>query len=447
MNFLVFQLFLLVLLTLSGCPLSEKISNQTSEQTITEFFPVVSFAKQTSQKATLTPLSSCTKGRITFYPEWEKGGCCNYGPRTDPVISGYMFGGSPNWAFYDNSNKCGICYEMVGPLGTLRFRVDNSCPADEYNIPCDGSMIHFDLSANAFPYVASGGIANVTFRMVACDYNGNIKIKTFNGSSIWWFAVVVSEHTLGLKSVFLKDSMKQDYLPMNRSKYNVWSYHVTDNVKLEFPVFLKMYSINNDFVTATIQTPQENIMTVADGNFVIPKDQFFDVEKLYKTSKPENANECCTLWDDYSILYKDGFVGVYNDWSYKSKENVYSTDSPKEGKYCLEMIMESYGGLQIGASFPARADQYGALQFYIRSSFDSESTHFLSIKKNEWKYFKIPFSQLNLTDNKFWGFLAVNKNSSTNSYWFDDITLAKNENAPSAAMCWDEKEIVTISGN
>ncbi|ELP90448.1 hypothetical protein EIN_017170 [Entamoeba invadens IP1] len=439
--------------TLSLCPVNNKIEYFSRLQSLPSFSQNFSYGKQTSQTATLTPLSSCTKGRITYYTSWADGGSCNYGPRTDPIIPGYMFGAAPNAAFFDKSNKCGICYEMVGLSGTLRFRVDNSCPATD--VPCNGSMIHFDLSENAFPYVSTGGVTNVTFRMVACDYKGKIKITAASGTSVWWFSFVVSEHTLGVKSVLLKDSVMTEFITLNRTGYNTWPYKTSNGVKLEFPVTLKIYSINGDYVTATVKTPDEKVVTEADGNFVVPKDQFFDVEKLNKVTKPTNNDECCTLWDDYSVLYKDGVVGTYKDWSYKSTRNLYSTNSPKEGKYCLEITMNAYGGLQLGATFPARVDQYKQLQFYVRGSIDTEKGLYIkalktenepiyvTVKKDVWTFVAVEMTKLNLTNNQFWGLAAINQNSSTNTFSFDAITLVKDPNAPSMAACWDGKEIAS----
>ena len=65
----------------------------------------------------LTPLSECTLGRITGYDEYKSGGSCGFGP---PKI----YGAAPNQAFYNNGEKCGICYELVGPNGVLYFMVD-----------------------------------------------------------------------------------------------------------------------------------------------------------------------------------------------------------------------------------------------------------------------------------------------------------------------------------
>ena len=117
----------------------------------------------------LTPLSECTQGRITYYDEYTDGGSCGFGP---PKI----YGAAPNQAFYNNGEKCGICYELIGPNGILYFMVDSHCPVVGNEAACSGDMFHFDLHKNGFLTIADRelGKLNVTFRMVACNHEGNI---------------------------------------------------------------------------------------------------------------------------------------------------------------------------------------------------------------------------------------------------------------------------------
>lgn len=96
----------------------------------------------------LTPISSCTKGRITRYTGWENSGSCSLGKHTNAIGPKYMYPSSPNQAFFKSHTQCGICYEMVGPLGVLRTRVENFCPAGSADPLCNGDMIHFDLANN-----------------------------------------------------------------------------------------------------------------------------------------------------------------------------------------------------------------------------------------------------------------------------------------------------------
>ena len=41
---------------------------------------------------------------------------------------GYLYGSGANQAFYNSSEKCGVCYEVIGPKGAIRAMPAN-CPA------------------------------------------------------------------------------------------------------------------------------------------------------------------------------------------------------------------------------------------------------------------------------------------------------------------------------
>ena len=124
--------------------------------------------------SSLKPLSECIQGRITHYIEYENGGSCGFGfPK--------IYGATPNEKFYNNGEKCGICYELVAPDGVLYFMVDSYCPVSGNEASCSGDMFYFDLHKNAFDSVvkdSSLGKLNITFRMVACNHEGNIILKT-----------------------------------------------------------------------------------------------------------------------------------------------------------------------------------------------------------------------------------------------------------------------------
>ena len=58
--------------------------------------------------------------------------------------------------------------------------VDSHCPVKGNEASCSGDMFHFDLHRNGFYTIADKGLGrlNVTFRMVACNHEGNIIVKT-----------------------------------------------------------------------------------------------------------------------------------------------------------------------------------------------------------------------------------------------------------------------------
>jgi len=117
-------------------------------------------------------LSQCSNAVATFYDPYDEGGSCGFGvPK--------MYGAAIDDKLYNKGEKCGICYELVGPKGAVKLMVNNFDPEDPIGYE---DWPHFDCHKNTFEQIAdeSWGILNVTWRMVACGYKGNIQINTFS---------------------------------------------------------------------------------------------------------------------------------------------------------------------------------------------------------------------------------------------------------------------------
>ena len=149
----------------------------------------------------LTPLSTCTKGRIDDkYSDWEKGGSCGFEAHRNAIGSTYLYPAAINEAFFNNFAQCGVCYEMVGPNGAIRVRVEDYCSKN--NKLCSGDMHHFNISKNGSSYImGNSDSANITFRMVSCDYSENVKILTGTGINDNYLTFFVLNHNLAVSSV------------------------------------------------------------------------------------------------------------------------------------------------------------------------------------------------------------------------------------------------------
>ena len=127
----------------------------------------------------LTPLSQCTKGRISPYNNWQNGGSCGFGSHSTATGATYIYPVAPNQDLFGNSAQCGVCYEMVGPSGVIKVRVEDYCLKNNTSGYCYGDMFHFNLANNGVSYImGNASLSNITFRMVSCDYTGNIRILT-----------------------------------------------------------------------------------------------------------------------------------------------------------------------------------------------------------------------------------------------------------------------------
>ena len=239
------------------------------------------------------PLSECTKGRITGYDEYEKNGACSFGVPT-------MYGAAPNEAFYDMGNKCGVCYELVGPQTVIKFMVDSHCPVKGNERMCSGDMYHFDLHKNAFKEVfgANAGVANVSFRMVSCGHGKNMIIHTVKEVGEYYFSFVVMYHEIGLRKVYYSYDEKNWTRIDREGNYNRWSIHE----KIQLPLHFILEPIAGENVTtATIQEIKKSHDYDTGVQFKVPN-EFFDVMTLKETEK-KNEEECCKLPDDFTNIY------------------------------------------------------------------------------------------------------------------------------------------------
>ena len=92
------------------------------------FFFIIIFQIFLVNSQNLTPLSICTKGRINnLYNDWEKGGSCGFEEHKNAIGESYLYPAAINEAFFNNFAQCGVCYEMVGPNGAIRVRVEDYC--------------------------------------------------------------------------------------------------------------------------------------------------------------------------------------------------------------------------------------------------------------------------------------------------------------------------------
>ena len=130
-----------------------------------------------------TPLSFCTKGRISNNINYDKGACGLEKLPTNKkyigTLSSNFFPAAINQDLFKSAAQCGICYEMVGPIGAIRVRVEDYCSKDNENGFCKGDIPHFNVANNGTSYImGNADNANITFRMISCDYIGNIRIFT-----------------------------------------------------------------------------------------------------------------------------------------------------------------------------------------------------------------------------------------------------------------------------
>ena len=406
------------------------------------------------------PLSLCTKGRISQLINYDKG-TCGFGQfstnqNSIEGLSPYIFPTAINQDLFKNSAQCGICYEMVGPTGAIRVRVEDYCSKDDEKGLCRGDMPHFNVAGNGTSYImGNADNSNITFRMISCDYTGNIRILTDEKISKNYLSFVVLDHNIGVSFIEMKENNTNVWTNITRSNDNNWVYY--DFQKgISFPLILKIYSINRDYVTVSMNTPEGNKYYEANNNFIITNDNnhFFNIstlEKINTNNNNNNLHKCCERdKSDFTPIYSNGYVnGGYNDYQQRVTV-VYNSNDSLLGKYSMKANFESLGNLIFESSFQIRADQYKGIFFsmkankicsnclYVRAYDINDKNQIISFDKvNEWKNYSISFDDLGIKNNEFNG-IVFSYNKNTDEIFeinIDIIELIPNPNAPDAGIC------------
>ena len=376
----------------------------------------------------LTPLSECIQGRITGYDEYQDGGSCGFGP---PKI----YGAAPNEAFYNNGEKCGICYELIGPDGVLYFMVDSYCPVLGNEKACSGDMLHFDLHRNGFSTIEKQdlGIVNVTFRMVACNHKGNIIVKTKKEVSQYYYEFVVMNHVIGLKKVYYSYD-KKNWIGLERQgDYNHWRIGKIDNT----PFYFQFESISGEKIMTKIDEIKAAYSHDTGVQFKVPKDMYFNVDKLTQISNTKKE-ECCKLNDAFTNIYNEG--KYFGEWQYDTncKINIENNSGCKEdSNKCIRVEFANWSYFQIRNRILIESKRYQAIEFYIKSEKECKNClkiqlekqqYLLSTKKaNVWEKIVVKFSDFGFKGDKVKVFLFQGTITDNQIFYFDDIKLVKSD--------------------
>ncbi|WP_435586778.1 expansin EXLX1 family cellulose-binding protein [Micromonospora aurantiaca (nom. illeg.)] len=149
-------------------------------------------------------------GKATFYDSEGAGGNCSR--PAAPADRMYVALGPSEYA---SGASCGGFLDVTGPRGTVRALVMDQCP--------ECAPGHLDLSAEAFARIAdpAQGVVKVSYRAVVNPrLPGPLTFRMKEGSSQWWFAVLVGDHGNPLRSVEVRQN--GSWRAAQRQDYNYW---------------------------------------------------------------------------------------------------------------------------------------------------------------------------------------------------------------------------------
>ena len=414
------------------------------------FIIFTNFAQINLEK--LTPFSECIKGRILSYTGWEKGGSCSLGSHTNATGPYYIYPAAPNQDLFNNSAQCGVCYEIVGPYGAIRVRVEDYCPKNDELGLCNGDMYHFNVANNGSAYlIGNSDLSNVTFRMVSCGLSGNIKIKTDENIDDFRYSFVVLNHNLAISLVRMNEEGSRTWYKLNRDEYNYWTYD--EQTEILFPINIRIYSINGDYVTVSVDELEPGKTYEANGNFNITDNAYFNISTFKKLEKPDNTSECCERdKSEFSPIYRAGIINEgYNNYEQKTTVNYQSNDA-YQGKPSMNVKFQSFGKLYFESLYPIRADQYSGISITIKTNntcsnclyiraYDLENKNQLINLQggDRWRTYKFDFKTLGVENNEFNGIVFYYYKSSSQLFEINigSIDLIEDPDAPDAGVCFD----------
>ena len=397
------------------------------------------------QKSSCTPLSLCSQGTFSYIDDSSiNSNTCN-------LASGLSntYPAAVNSAFFSNSEKCGICYEMVGPSGAIKIRIEDST-SDAND---DESIPHFKLGKNAaFALLGVNNTAelnetrkiSVSLRMITCDYGSNITILTgednYEGYS---FSCIVRNSDIAVSYVRLKEN-GGSFVKLERDKYNYFTYNKDDLIN--YPINIRIGSITGEFVNLTISSAESDETYQSDGNFKNSENSYYSIDTLKKDKDITEVEQCCSV--DYSSFSTIFSSGEFND-NYE-KENYNSTVTTSSTENTLDVSFSQYGKLIIKSTSPVRADQFIAIALSLKgnkicreclyiSAYGKTSDSKIQITSaGSNKNYQYTFDNLGVEDNTFNGITLYTKDK-TLDISIDNIYLVENSDAPSTEICLGNK--------
>lgn len=176
------------------------------------------------------------RGKATYYSTSGAGNCAF--PR--PPADGLFVALSPSE--YAGAAACGGYLDVTGPKGTVRALIYDQCPG------CPVGTI--DLSKKAFARVAdlSAGMVSVRYR-AAIDppLPRPISITFKDGTSQWWFSVLIADHGNPLRRVDVRPAGK-GWHRVGRTDDNHW---VADDGLGPGPFDIRLTDVYGNTATAT----------------------------------------------------------------------------------------------------------------------------------------------------------------------------------------------------
>ena len=392
-----------------------------------------------------SPLSSCNQGYFSYVKDSNiNSNTCNLSPLSD------AYPASVNSDFFKVAEKCGICYEMVGPFGAVKIRVEDSFTDNNEN---DNSFPYFKLGSNSSLILLGLNDINdlnenkkitISFRMISCDINDKINILTGEDNNEGFiFSALVLNNNIAISGIRMKENGGDKYLKLERDSKNFWSYDKQDFIS--YPVNIAIVSITGEIVNVTAISKESEEIFQGDGNFINNDSTIFKYDTLKKDKDINSLENCCSYdYSDFSIIYNNCVLNTNYEIS-----NELSNYTLNNSDSLFEINFQNNGKIIIKSLMPIRADQFLTFSLLLKSSTICSDCLYISsynknkdikiqIKNTDLNNYQYTLEQLGVENNTFNGIILYAKDNSIN-ITLGKIELIKNSDPPSSEICLGNK--------
>ncbi|GAM16839.1 hypothetical protein SAMD00019534_000140, partial [Acytostelium subglobosum LB1] len=320
-------------------------------------------------------------------------GQCNLPAPTQMSVAAVGIG------FYSGGKRCGECYRVAGPKGSLIVMIIDVCNQGEECYQTDRA--HFMLLNTDFYRIAPTNqtleIYSLAYQQVSCEHEGNIN-ATFNGGGdghtdfAYYFRVSLYGMTVGIRTLQVMGLGMTGFQKMKYENGGFTWNKLDESVKFIFPGTLLITSFDNETVTYEFDK-------------VVP----FKVYDTHKQFTPipsiDNSSTECVMGLVQQYIYDDHVLfgwDSYNSFNF-SEYTVADTSDPFSGLSCIRITLNPRGGLTFSRDGGFATKYLQSISFAARSTESSTVRVFfgrfggyvLSSKLNsQWQNFHIPVRDL-----------------------------------------------------
>ncbi|EGG23173.1 expansin-like protein [Cavenderia fasciculata] len=280
------------------------------------------------------PLGPCGSGSCIATEQLSVRGMCQLPVPTAMGMAAISKG------FFSGGQRCGQCFRLTGPLGSVVVMVTDMCNQGEDCGQTDRA--HFIIANVDYEKIAlrnqTSEIYSLGYQEVSCEHEGNINATFLGGGEgsmdyAYYFRVMFSNYAVGITSVQVRGTGMKGYQKM-KLENGGWTWNKADNgPKFAFPGSLLVGGSDGEYMAYEFDK--------AKGNLA------YNTLKQFTPSPGVNDTKICTLALVPEYMYDDHLTygwDVYQSFNF-TEFTIDDTNDPYSGITNIRIELEAYGGV------------------------------------------------------------------------------------------------------